>query len=51
MCEKYTKIKVPCKYRKIVNKLRKLEEIAVLKADKGRGVVIMNRDKYHETTT
>ena len=25
------------------------QDIAVLKADKGRGVVIMNRDKYHET--
>ena len=25
------------------------QDIAVLKADKGRGVVIMSRDKYHET--
>ena len=25
------------------------QDIAVLKADKGRGAVIMNRDKYHET--
>ena len=47
-CEKYTKIKVPYKYRKIINELRKREEIAVLKADKGRGIVIMNKDKYHE---
>ena len=44
-CEKYTKIKVPYKYRIS----RKWEGIAVLKADKGRGVVMMNRDKYHET--
>ena len=36
------------KYRKIINELRKGEDIAVLKADKGRGVVIMNKDKYHE---
>ena len=47
-CEKYTKIKVPYKYIKIINELRKREDIAVLKADKGRGIVIMNRDKYHE---
>ena len=46
--EKYTKIKEPYKYRKIINELRKREDIAVLKADKGRDVVIMNRDKYHE---
>ena len=47
-CEKYTKIKVPYKYRKMINELRKREDIAVLKGDKGRGIVIMNRDKYHE---
>ena len=46
--EKYTKIKEPYKYRKIINKLRKREDIAVLKADKGRGIVIMNSHKYHE---
>ena len=37
---------MPYKYRKIINELRKREDIAVLKADKGRG--IMNRDKYDE---
>ena len=47
-CEKYTKIKVPYKHKKIINELRKREEIAVLKADKGRGIVIMNKDKYPE---
>ena len=47
-CEKYTKIKVPYKYRKIINELRKREDIAALKADKGRDIVIMNKDKYHE---
>ena len=47
-CEKYTKIKVPCKYREIINELRKREYIAVVKTYKGRGVVIMNRDKYHK---
>ena len=39
---------MPYKYRKIINELRKREDNAVLNADKGRGVVIMNRDKYHE---
>ena len=42
------KIKVPCKHRKIINELRKRADIAVLKADKGTGAVIINRDKYHE---
>ena len=46
--EKYTKTKVPYKYRTIINDLRKREDIVVLKADKGRGIVIMNTDKYHE---
>ena len=41
-------IKVPHKYRKIVTKLRKREDIAVVKADKERGVVVMNRDKHYE---
>ena len=48
MCEKYTKIKVSYKYSKIINELRKREDIAVLKADKGRSIVIMNKDKYLE---
>ena len=46
--EKYTKIKVPYKYRKIINELIKREKIALLKADKGRDIVIMNKHKYHE---
>ena len=36
-CDKYTKIKVPYKHRKIVNKLSKRNDIVILKADKGRG--------------
>ena len=39
---------MPYKYRTIINELRKREDIAVLNADKGRGIAIMNRDKYHE---
>ena len=45
-CAKYTKIKVPYKYRKVVKELSERRDIAILKADKGRGIVIMNRDKY-----
>ena len=48
MCDKYTKIKVPYKYRKVVKELSERRDTAILKADKGRGVVIMNRDKYTE---
>ena len=36
------------KYRKIINKPRKRQDIAVLKADKGRDFVIVNRDKCNE---
>ena len=36
------------KYRKIINKPRKRQDIAVLKANKGRDFVIVNRDKCNE---
>ena len=48
MCDKYTKIKVPYKYRKVVKELSERRDISNLKADKSRGFVIMNRDKYME---
>ena len=48
MCDKYTKIKVPYKYRKVVKELSERRDISNLKADKSRRVVIMNRDKYME---
>ena len=47
-CDKYTKIKIPYKYRKVVKELSERRDIAISKADKSRGVVIMNRDKYTE---
>ena len=46
-CVKYIKIKVPCKYREVVKELSERRYIAILKADKTRGVVIMNREKIH----
>ena len=45
-CEKYCNVKVPYKYRDIVYKLSKKEDIVILNQDKGRGVVLMNRHKY-----
>ena len=45
-CDKYKKKKVPYKHRKTVNKLSKRSNIAILKAEKGRGAVILDRGKY-----
>ena len=42
-CEKYCKIKVPFKYKEVIKKLSSNNSIVILKQDKGRGVVIMNR--------
>ena len=44
-CEKYSRINVPCKYRKIVIDLSRNKDIVTMKQDKGRGVVVMNRGK------
>ena len=47
--DKCTKIKVPYKYRKVVKELSERRGITILEAEKGRGVVIMTRDKNTET--
>ena len=47
-CDQYTKIKVPYNYRKVAKELSERRDIAILKTDNGRGVVIMNRDKNKE---
>ena len=47
-CEKYSRINVPYKYRKLVNDLSRIKDIVIVKQDKGRGVVVMNRGKYFE---
>ena len=39
-CEKYSQINVPYKYKKVIDNLSKIKNIAILKQDKGRGVVI-----------
>ena len=46
--KKYCKIKVPFKYREVIKKLSNSNSIVILKQDKGRGVVIMNRSAYLE---
>ena len=47
-CEKYSRINVPYKYRKIVNDLSRNKDIVIMKQDKRRGVVVMNRGKYFD---
>ena len=47
-CEKYCKIKVPFKYKEVIKKLSNNNGIVISKQNKGRGVVIMNRNAYLE---
>ena len=45
-CEKYCTVKFLYKYRDFVSKMSKREHKFILKQDEGRGVVVMDRDKY-----
>ena len=47
-CEKYSKINVPYKYKKVIDNLSKNKNIVILKQDKGSGVVILDTTKYTE---
>ena len=47
-CEKYSKINVPPKYKKVRNNLSKNKNILILKQDKGRGDVILGTTKCTE---
>ena len=47
-CERYCNIKVPYQQRQIIKSLSQREDITIMKADKVRGVVIMNKSKYLE---
>ena len=47
-CEKYYQVKPYFKYSHVIQKLSKNKEIVILKQDKGRGVVILDRSKYLE---
>ena len=46
--EKYYQVKPYFKYSHVIQKLSKNKEIVILKQDKGRGVVILDRSKYME---
>ena len=47
-CEKYSQIKVSYQYRTVINNLRRNKNLAILKQDKGRGIVILDKNKYTE---
>ena len=47
-CEKYYQVKPYFKYSQVIQDLSKNKEIVILKQDKDRGVVILDRSKYME---
>ena len=47
-CEKYCNVKVPKHQKNVINNLMKSNDIVIIKQDKGRGVVIMDKSKYTE---
>ena len=47
-CDKYSRIKVPYKYRNVITNLRRNKQLVILKQDKGRGVVLLHKTKYVE---
>ena len=47
-CEKCNRVKVPFKYREIINKLSRNSNIILLHQARGRGIVVVDRKKYTE---
>ena len=47
-CEKYCYVKVPKHQKNVINNLMKRNNIVIMKQDKGRGAVIMDKSKYTE---
>ena len=47
-CENYSRIKVPNKYQKIIDNISRNKDIILIKQDKGRGVVILDKKDYIE---
>ena len=47
-CEKYNHVKVPFKYKEIINKLSNNSNVTLLRQDKGKGIVAIDRKKYTE---
>ena len=48
VCEKYHNVKTPYKHQANINNLSKSKETVILKQEKGRGTIILNRSKYIE---
>ena len=48
VCDRYNRIRVPYKFRKVVEKLSRNNSIMVLKQDNSRGVVVIDRKTYTE---
>ena len=44
----YCNVKVPNHQKRVINNLSKHEDIVIMKQDKGRGVMIMDKTKYSE---
>lgn len=44
--EQYSNINVSYKEREIISKLKKNQNIMLLREDKGRGIVIINKNRY-----
>ena len=47
-CERYSKIHVPYKYKRIINRLSKNQSIFIMKQDKEHCVLVMDKSKYTE---
>ena len=45
-CEKYSRINVPYKHKKVIENLSKNKNIVILNQDKGRCVIILDTTKY-----
>ena len=48
ICENYSRIKVPYKYQKIIDNISRNKNFILIKQDKGRGVVILDKRDYIE---
>lgn len=46
--DKYSRIKVPYKYRTTINNLLSNKQLTILKQGKGRGVVLLDKKRYVE---
>ena len=47
-CAKYCRIKIPYNHRKSIDNLSKRRDAIILKQDKGRGIVLMDKKKCTE---